>query len=326
MRHAWLGAAVLAAGLAVPAAADVKAGVEAWSRGEYRKAVEEWRGPALAGDPDAQFNLGQAYKLGRGVPVDLAMAEEWYRKAAQQGHLQAQDNYGLALFQNNKRDQALPWLEKSAGRGEPRAQYVLGTMYFNGDSVKRDWVKAYALVTRASAAGLPQASSALAQMDAAISLADRQRGTELARQYEAQARRAQTTSELAASEDRPVRPIASAPVPPSRTPERVAANDSRRASPPPPPPQRRDEPHPSPAPRADGGWRAQLGSFRETGNAHGLLATLQRKGAVGGLTPYFVKAGPLTKLQVGPFASSAAAAQACGTIRRAGSECVPVRK
>lgn len=324
MRHAWLGAAVLAAGLAVPAAADVKAGVDAWGRGEYKKAVEEWRGPAVAGDPDAQFNLGQAYKLGRGVPVDLAMAEEWYRKAAQQGHPQAEDNYGLALFQNNKRDQALPWLEKSAGRGEPRAQYVLGTMYFNGDTVRRDWVKAYALVTRASAAGLPQASSALAQMDSAISLADRQRGTELARQYEAQAQRAQTTSELAASEDRPARPIEAAQV--SRTPDRVAANDTRRTSPPPALPVRRDEPRTSPAPRVDGGWRAQLGSFRETGNAHGLFATLQRKGAVGGLTPYFVKAGELTKLQVGPFANSAAAAQACGTIKRAGSECVPVRK
>ena len=79
-----LGKAALAAFtimIAVPALAasmpgDVKAGVDAWSRGEYKKAVEEWRGPAVAGDADAQFNLGQAYKLGRGVPVDLAMAEE----------------------------------------------------------------------------------------------------------------------------------------------------------------------------------------------------------------------------------------------------------
>ena len=70
-------AGALLALAAVPAGADVKAGWDAWQRGDYRSAVEEWRGPAIAGDADAQFNLGQAYKLGRGVPVDpgLGLAE-----------------------------------------------------------------------------------------------------------------------------------------------------------------------------------------------------------------------------------------------------------
>jgi hypothetical protein len=45
---------------AQPALADVKAGVDAWSRGDYAVAVREWRGPAEAGDPDAMFNLAQA--------------------------------------------------------------------------------------------------------------------------------------------------------------------------------------------------------------------------------------------------------------------------
>ena len=50
-----------------PAFADVKAGVDAWSRGEYEAAVKQWRDPAIKGDADAQFNMGQAYKMGRGV-------------------------------------------------------------------------------------------------------------------------------------------------------------------------------------------------------------------------------------------------------------------
>ena len=57
---------------AAPARADVKAGVDAWQAGNYPAAVAEWRPLAIAGDADAQFNLGQAYKLGRGVPADLA--------------------------------------------------------------------------------------------------------------------------------------------------------------------------------------------------------------------------------------------------------------
>ena len=85
--------------VSAPALADVKAGVDAWGRGDYATAIKEWRGPADAGDADAQFNLGQAYKLGNGVPKDLGQAEKWYKSAADQGHLQANDNYGLLLFQ-----------------------------------------------------------------------------------------------------------------------------------------------------------------------------------------------------------------------------------
>lgn len=172
--------------IGTPALADTKAGVDAWNRGDYRAAVDEWRKAAIAGDADAQFNLGQAYKLGRGVPVDLPMAESWYRKAALQGHAQAEDNYGLALFQDGKRAEAVPWLEKSVSRGEPRAELVLGTMLFNGDGIERDWVRAYALMTRSSGAGLPQGSQTLAEMDKYIPADERQRGIELARKMDTQ--------------------------------------------------------------------------------------------------------------------------------------------
>lgn len=174
---------------ASPALADVKAGVDAWEKGDYTTAITEWRQPALDGDPDAQFNLGQAYKFGRGVPMDLDIAADWFRKAAEKGHLQAGDNYGLILFQSNKRREALPWLQKSAQRGEPRAQYLLGTAHFNGDLLEKDWVRAYALMTRASAAGLPQASQNLAAMDQYIPLDQRQQGITLAGQLEQQANR-----------------------------------------------------------------------------------------------------------------------------------------
>lgn len=185
---AALSFATIAATVAIgaPAMADTKTGVDAWNRGDYKAAVDEWRKAAIAGDPDAQFNLGQAYKLGRGVPVDLAMAESWYRKAALQGHVQAEDNYGLALFQDGKRNEAVPWLEKSVARGEPRAELVLGTMLFNGDGIERDWVRAYALMTRSSGAGLPQGSQTLAEMDKYIPADQRQRGIELSRKMDTQ--------------------------------------------------------------------------------------------------------------------------------------------
>ena len=164
MKSFWLAVAASAALLVSPALAQdatVKAGVDAWDKGDFKTAVDLWRASATSGNADAQFNLGQAYKLGRGVPADLKQAETWYGKAAWQGHEQAEASYGLALFSNGKRSEALTWLERAARRGDPRTQYVLGTMYFNGDVVAKDWVRAYALVTRASQTGLNEASAAL---------------------------------------------------------------------------------------------------------------------------------------------------------------------
>ena len=158
-RFLALAAVVVAAPLAIaaPAQADVKAGVDAWAAGDYETAVGEWREPALAGDADAQFNLGQAYRLGRGVPANLDIALDWFRKAStpREGgiiHRKAADEYGLTLFQTGQRAAALPYVEQAAQRGEPRAQYVLGTAYFNGKLVEKDWVRGYALMSRASAA------------------------------------------------------------------------------------------------------------------------------------------------------------------------------
>src|SRR5881398_2138414 len=93
-----LAAATAVAALAMTpyaARADVKAGFDAWQRGDFAAAVAEWRPLADRGDADAQYNLGQAYKMGRGVPSDLRIAQTWYEKAAQQGHPQAAANLGL---------------------------------------------------------------------------------------------------------------------------------------------------------------------------------------------------------------------------------------
>ncbi len=205
--------------LAPPAMADVKDGVDAWQRGDYQAAVAAWRPEALAGDADAQFNLGQAYKLGRGVPTDLAQAESWYRRAAKQGHLQAEDNLGLVLFTANRRKEAMPYINRSAERGEPRAQYVLGTALFNGDLAPQDWPRAYALTKRASDAGLSIASARLAQLDSLIPLDQRQRGLAMLPEIEKSEARARLAAVNAAApsapQPAPASPIKTASLPAS---------------------------------------------------------------------------------------------------------------
>lgn len=311
-----LGAAALLAGAglaSLPALADVKAGVEAWQRGDYKKAIAEWRPSAVAGDPDAQFNLGQAYKLGRGVPADLGQAEEWYRKAALQGHPQAEENYGLILFENNKRIQASEWLQKAAARGEPRSQYVLGTMFFNGDGVEKDWVRAYALTARAAAQNLPQASTAQAQMDRYITLADRQKALELARQYERDAARPTLS---AATQTPTIR--AELPAEPATVRAAPAKETAARPTPPIVRPAARDT-APKTAPAMQGNWRVQIGAFGDPANAR--KAGAQAANSFPTRKVFYEKAGKLTKVLVGPFGSSADATKACGAI----NPCVPVR-
>ena len=343
---------VMAAGglalmFAHPAFASVKDGVDAWSRGEYPRAVAEWQKPAVAGDADAQFNLAQAYKLGKGVAPDLKRAEALYLKAAQQGHLQAADTYGLLLFQTGRREAAMAWLVPSAERGEPRAQYVLAVAHYNGDLLPKDPVRAYALMTRAAAAGLDVAKATLVSMDKTLPLEQRQQGVALAAELEARASAQRTVQMASAGLGSkatvpaalvPERVTAGAdyanPVPVSR-PVRVVSRPSIVAIPPAkiapapakvtPPPVKIAVAAPAAQPKmamASGAWRIQLGAFGVAGNAQALWAKLKGNAALGGRQAFYVPVGKLTKLQAGPFASRAEAQAACGQVGVAG--CIPV--
>lgn len=305
---------------------EVKQGIDAWQRGDHAGAVRMWRPVADAGNADAQFNLGQAYRLGRGVPTDLRTAQSWFEKAAQQGHEQAQANLGLALFQNGERERALPWIRKAADAGDPRAQYVLGTAMFNGDLVPKDWPRAYALMQRAAGQGMPNAASNLEQMDKIIPLAQRQQGLALARQMEQQA---------------PPRPqqapgsIGKANVPPpnSAIQSTLAAPVPKTAPVPKPAPVRTAETARPSAPTAvrapiatnAAGWRVQLGAFSTSANAQRQWAGLRGKvGALASLRPFYVAAGPVTRLQAGGLPNRAAADRVCAAAKTAGSACFPV--
>ena len=51
--------------------------------------VQAYRLAADRGDAAAEFTLGVLYEKGQGVRQDNAEAVKWYRKAAEQGHLEA---------------------------------------------------------------------------------------------------------------------------------------------------------------------------------------------------------------------------------------------
>jgi cell division septation protein DedD len=303
-RQMLLGAAAAVA-LASPAGADTISGIRAWERGDFAAAVKEFRAAAEKGDADAQFNLGQAYRMGRGVPADPRIAQSWYQKAAAQGHDRAGGNLGLMLYESGKRREALPWIRKAAEQGDSRAQYVMGIELTNGDLIPKDWPRAYAFMTRAASQGLPAAARSLGQMEQFVPPAERQKGIAIARQME------RGTPGAA-----PVPVIKTAGAAPSKKP--VAAAKA-------PAPAARPAPVAAVAMAGGSGWRAQLGAYGSPAAAQAQWVSLSRKiPALGGLKPSYEKAGALTRLRAGPLASRAAVDKVCASAKAAGQPCFPV--
>ena len=56
----------------------------------FKKSVSEYLAKAEAGDAEAQYLVGLMYLNGMGIGEDKVKAEEWIRKAADQGHQAAQ--------------------------------------------------------------------------------------------------------------------------------------------------------------------------------------------------------------------------------------------
>ena len=261
--------------VAAPAAAQtVAAGVEQWQKGDHAAAIAVWTPLAGRGDPDAAFNLGQAYRLGKGVPLDLARAQTYLEAAARKGHVDAATTLGLLLFQNGNRTGAMRWLRQAADAGEPRAMLILGTALFNGDGVPRDPVRAYALVSRAAAQGLVAARETLLELDENLPLDQRQKGVALAKSM-----------------------VAVKPAPAKAAPTVVKVAPKAAVS---------------TAPVASGDWRIQLGAFGQRATAEALAARV--RGKTGARQAFFVPAGKVVRLQIGPYASRAAATAACATL------------
>jgi hypothetical protein len=278
-------------------AQSVKSGIEAWQRADYAKAVSIWRPLAGSGDADAQFNLGQAYRLGRGVTINLGAARTWFERAATAGHLDAQTTLGLLLFQNGDQQQGLKWLRRAAEQGEPRALLVYGTALYNGDAVTQDRLLGYAFVSRAAQQGLGPAKETLEQLDGLMPAADRQKALVLARSIP------NGTPVPSKSISKPARAAQTASKPPPKS-----------AAP------RTPKPAPSPA---IGNWRIQLGAFGQRASAEAMYRKVAGRPALSGRGPAYVTAGNVIRLQVGPFVSRQAAAAACASL---GTACFPVPK
>jgi cell division septation protein DedD len=175
---------------------------------------------------------------------------------------------------------------------------VYGTALFNGDNVTQDPILGYAYISRAAAQGLAPAKETLVQLDKILPLDDRKKAVALAM---AKAKAAPPPgSNAAKAKPRPT-PVAATKPAPKQAATPLAAKVA--------------------ATPATGNWRIQLGAFSRRGSAEALYKAISGNGALAGRQAYYVPAGAVTRLQVGPFASRIAAQVACNALKQA---CFPV--
>lgn len=111
---------------------EFRTAVQAYESGDNESAWFLFWSLSQAGDDRAQFNLAQMYRLGKGIPVDLALARRWYEAAASQNHA--------------------------------TAQYLLGVMYENGHGVPKDINRARTWYQKSANLNFAPAKEALDQL------------------------------------------------------------------------------------------------------------------------------------------------------------------
>jgi uncharacterized protein len=161
-----LAASMLISCLASPAvAAPFDDAAAAYGRGDYASALPLLRALAEQDNPEAEYDLGQMYMNGQGVPQNYTEAVKWWRKAAEHGVTSAEYNLGLAYEQGkgapNDDIEALKWFGLAASLGNAKAQFALGAMFFDKKPGGPDYKHAMEWFRRAADQGLTAAQTEL---------------------------------------------------------------------------------------------------------------------------------------------------------------------
>ena len=159
MRHIFsqIAAAVFFVVLSATAQAGLQEANEALAAKDYAAASKEFESLAAKGDANAQFQLGEMYNNGIGLPIDEKMAVSWYLKSAEQGYADAQAMLGI-MYENGAGvtldyKKAASWYRKAAEQGQPMAQSLLGSLYVEGHGVSASLVEALKWYTLAASTG-----------------------------------------------------------------------------------------------------------------------------------------------------------------------------
>jgi len=112
---------------------------------------------ALGGSIIAMNAAGEFYYWGRGVAVDRALGEDWFRKSFEEGSQRALLNYGWALVRRNELGLAETVFRSGAEEDWGPALYGLATTLLRRSRSAEARQEARHLLERAAAKGSPSA-------------------------------------------------------------------------------------------------------------------------------------------------------------------------
>lgn len=137
---------------------DLKSGRNAYARGDYDRARDNFLKASEDGNIVADWYLGHMYRLGKGVPANPAIAYSYFSRVADNFNPDEQDPYRLritvdaqlraadylrvgipsASLRANPQAAARTYLQIATNYGHPRAFYALGVMSISGDGMRKN--------------------------------------------------------------------------------------------------------------------------------------------------------------------------------------------
>jgi serine/threonine protein kinase len=141
-------------------------GMELIKSKDLANAFRKIKESAEQGYAQAEYQLGNMYRMGVGTDKDFNAAFSWFQKAADQGN--AAGINGLAVLYDNGQgiakdmSKALVLYGDAASKGSDKAQINLGTKYMTGEGVRRDLSQAAKYFRQAADQDNPKAITLLA--------------------------------------------------------------------------------------------------------------------------------------------------------------------
>ncbi len=112
--------------------------------------IQDLRNRALAGDAEAQWQLGTCYLLGEGVPQSEQTAFRWFLRSAEAEFVDAMAEVGRAYRTGSGTSedhaQALQWFERALLGGDTTVHSDLGEVLAFGEGVEHDLPRAIGLL------------------------------------------------------------------------------------------------------------------------------------------------------------------------------------
>ena len=126
-----------------------KSGLEA----DYLAAYKLFEQAAENGEEEAYYDLGMMNYYGEGVPKNREAALDWFNKSANAGNAKAVAMIGTIYFEDDSikdYDHVLSIFTKAAAEGDLTAEFYLGRMYVQGLGVEQNYATGLAWFKKAA--------------------------------------------------------------------------------------------------------------------------------------------------------------------------------